>query len=145
MPDEFRFMLICLRASHRLDDQAVTLSGIVNTLVGRSDEPTELLAMLGVILRPPMRGKRLDLMAWRLGNNGERLTIGDYVGTQMTLPDEPLLGPQVLPCEILLPTPGRGIYGFELFDGEGAFGTPERLLATYIFGVELDDAGEDRS
>lgn len=135
MPDEFRFLLICLGASQRLDDRLVTLTGIVNELEITADEPLELAAIVGVILRPEMAGKRLDLMAWELGKNGGPKNLDGYVGTPLILPEGS--GPVVLPYSINVPIREDGIYGFYLFDHEGTFGPPRRLLATYMFSVTV--------
>ena len=133
MPSEFRFLLICLGATHRLDDDLISLSGIVNFLECSANDRTDLAAIVGVCLRPEMKDKSLDLMAWRLDRTGERQRIPEYAGTPLILPDS--VGPAVLPYSISLPTPSSGIYGFELFDRDGAFGPPEALLSTYMFGV----------
>jgi hypothetical protein len=133
MPSEFRFLLICLSASRREDDGHITLSGIVNTVDATIAKRLELAAVIGLVLRPEMQGKRLDLMAWRLGKSGERLPLPGYAGTPLILPQG--LGPDVLPFQIAVPIQSKGIYGFELFDREGAFGPQEQLLATYIFAA----------
>lgn len=135
MPNEFRFMLVCLGALQRLDDGHVTLNGIVNDIAGSTSERTELAIIIGAILRPPMKDKPLDLMAWMLDKTGEREAIPGYAGTPLILPNGK--GPDVLPYSIKLPTPRSGIYGFELFDRDGAFGPKEELLATYMFGVHV--------
>ena len=75
-------------------------------------------------------------MAWTLDRNGARQTIPGYTCTPLMLPDG--LGPVVLPYAISLPTRESGIYGFELFDREGAFGPREALLATYMLSVSVD-------
>lgn len=138
MPSEFRFLLICLGATQRLDDRLITLSGIVNELTATRGEAIELAAIVGAILQPEMKDKRLDLMAWRLGQAGKRVPIPGYAGTPLILPEG--LGPLVLPYAVTLrsqPTLVSGIYGFELFDRDGAFASPETLLATYMFSLTV--------
>lgn len=132
MPDEFRFLLLCL-SPQKVGD-VVTLGGIVNDI--RADDlPTDiaLYAVVGAILRPPHWGKSLDLMAWQLGNKGERETLVKYVGTPLIMPEE--AGPVVLPYRINVPIWTPGIYGFDLFDRDGIFGEKEGLLATYLYSV----------
>ena len=145
MPSEFRFLLICLGATQRLEDGLVTLSGVVNTLVVAAAEVVELAAVLGLILRPEMSGKRLDLMAWKLDAHGKRTPIPGYAGTPLILPRG--LGPHVLPYSVVPRIPPKwtpGVYGFELFDRDAVFGPQETLLATYMFGVvRRDDCGTD--
>ena len=135
MPNEFRFLLICQGASQRTSDRLVTLTGIVNEITTTASERTKLLAVVGLILRPELAGKRLDLMAWKLGKKGERLALDGYAGTPLILPNG--LGPQVLPCELAVPITADGIYGFEMFDRDGAFGPKENLLATYLFSATV--------
>lgn len=135
MPDEFRFLLICLGATQRMEDRLVNLSGIVNELDAVPGESLELTAVVGAILRPEMAERRLDLMVWRLGPNGEPMRFGDYVGTPLILPYG--LGPKVLPYSVRFSIDESGVYGFYLFDAEGTFGTPERLLATYMFSITV--------
>jgi hypothetical protein len=135
MPNEFRFLVICQGATQRLDDHLVTLTGIVNTLEATAGERSELAAVVGAVVHPEWKGKRLDLMAWRLGKKGERLALPDYAGTPLILPEA--RGPQVMPYALSVPIPARGIYGFELFDPEGLFGRKNELLATYLFFAEV--------
>lgn len=135
MPTAFRFLVICLGAIQRLDDKLVTLSGIVNHLEANGKDPVEIAAIVGMILAPDMKGKPLDLMAWKLGKNGEPTPIPGYAGTPLILPDG--LGPLVLPYSISLPIQDSGIYGFYLFDREGVFGPKEELLATYTYSVSV--------
>ena len=133
MPNEFRFFLVCLGAIQRLDDHLVNLSGIVNDLDATPSEPVQLAAVVGLILRQEMTGKRLDLMVWKLDEKGKPQKFGDYVGTPLILPSG--YGAHVLPYSITIPIVESGIYGFYLFDRDGAFGPKENLLATYMFGV----------
>lgn len=135
MPHEFRFLLICTGANFRFDERLVTLTGIVNELDATANEPIEVTAVVGVILRPTMLGARLDLMAWRLGKNGELLPLDGYAGTPLILPNG--LGPVVLPYSLRIPIRHSGIYGFHLFDRDGAFGSTEELLATYMYSVTV--------
>lgn len=89
MPCEFRFLVMCLTPTKR--DGVVTLSEVVNTLyVPKSSLPTDIRmhAVVGAVLRSPMWGKNLDLMAWQLGNKGERETLVKYRGTPLILPRE---------------------------------------------------------
>jgi hypothetical protein len=129
-------LVICLGASQRLDDRLVNLTGIVNELETTANEPLELAAIVGVVLRPDMQGKHLDLMAWKLGRNGEPQKLDGYVGTPLILPKG--LGPIVLPYSVRVPICEDGVYGFYLYDREGAFGSPEELLATYMYSVTVD-------
>jgi hypothetical protein len=122
-------------AMQRLDDRIITLSGIVNELFVERGQPVDLTAVVGLILMPEMKGKHLDLMAWKLGKKGEPVRLDGYVGTPLILPHGG--GPVALPCEISLPINEDGIYGFYLFDREGTFGPPEQLLATYMFSVSF--------
>jgi hypothetical protein len=135
MPDEFRFLVICRAASLQLDEPIVNLTDVVNHLEVEPGESTGLIAAVGCVLRPEMEGKHLDLMAWRLGKNGEPERFADYVGTPLILPEQ--TGPAILPLEIALPITERGIYGFYLFDREGVFASPESLLATYMFSASI--------
>jgi len=120
----------------RLDERLVTLSGIVNHLETSKGQPVDLAAIVGLILAPDMKGKSLDLMAWRLGKKGEPDRIPGYAGTPLILPDG--LGPLVLPYSISVPIQESGIYGFYLFDRQGAFGSKETLLATYTYSVTVN-------
>ena len=138
MISEFRFLVICQGAMQRTDDHLVTLSGIVNEITTSASERTPLLAVVGLILRPAMKGKRLDLIAWSFGKTGEPEPLDGYVGAPLFLPDG--LGPQTLPCEIALPIKRDGIYGFFLFDRDGVFGPKEDLLATYMFSATIVDS-----
>lgn len=132
--DEFRFLVICELPTD--EDGYVSLQGVLNDIrVARLPVEITMSAVVGAVLRDPMWGKRLDLMAWRFGKTGERQPIPGYAGTPLFLPREGV-GAAVLPYPITVPIPERGIYGFELFDREGAFGTAERLLATYLYSVE---------
>lgn len=91
-------------------------------------------AVVGAVIRDAMWGKSLDLMAWQLGNNGQRETLVKYRGTPLVIPE--MRGAITLPYDVTVPiwwTPG--IYGFDLFDREGAFGEAESLLATYLYAV----------
>ncbi len=136
MPSEFRFLIICMGAMQRLADGHVTLSGVLNDIsVTAGGERAELAVIIGAILRPPMKGKRLDLMAWMLDSKGQREKLPGYAGTPLILPEK--TGPDILPYSITIPMPRSGIYGFELFDRDGAFGPKEGLLATYMFGVHV--------
>lgn len=136
MPCEFRFLVMCLTPTKR--DGVVTLSEVVNTLyVPKSSLPTDIRmhAVVGAVLRSPMWGKNLDLMAWQLGNKGERETLVKYRGTPLILPRE--VGAVCLPYRVSVPIWTPGIYGFDLFDRDGAFGEKERLLATYLYAVDV--------
>jgi len=61
--------------SPKWDDGVVILSDVVNTLrVAHTSIPADvkMYAVVGAVIRAPMWDKPLDLMAWQLGNNGER-------------------------------------------------------------------------
>lgn len=133
---DFRFLIICQSASARLDEPLITLHGVLNEMRGSATERTELAVVVGAILAPALAGKHLDLMAYVLDKSGKRQPIPGYAGTPLILPAA--LGPVVLPYSIALPTPHPGIYGFDLFDRDGAFGPPESHLATYRFGVSIE-------
>ncbi len=135
VPSAFRFLVICQGASMRADDRLVTLTGVVNELSAAPGEQLELAAVIGLILAPQMKGKSLDLMAWRLDRSGTRQPIPGYAGTPLILPDG--LGPSVAPYAIRLPATSTSIHGFDLFDRDGVFGSPEQLLATYMLGLSL--------
>lgn len=137
LPSEFRFMVICQSASRREADGLISLFGVVDDIATIASERTELAAVVGAVLRPEVQGKRLDLMAWKFGRTGERTPLPGHAGTPLVLPRG--LGPTVLPYQISLPIPATGIYGFELFDREGAFGPTEALLATYMFSARVAD------
>jgi len=135
MPMEFRFLVICL--SPVKGNGIVTLEHVVNTLqVPKASLPTDIgmCAVVGAVLRPPMWGHSLDLMAWQLGNKGERETLVKYRGTPLILPEE--VGAVCLPYQVNVPIWTPGIYGFDLFDRDGVFGEKESLLATYLYAVD---------
>lgn len=138
LPSAFRFFVLCQGTSNCLDDKLVTLQGVVNELTAKPGEVLELAAIVGAILAPEMQDKRLDLMAWRLGENGERLSLPGYAGTPLILPTA--RGPVVLQYSIAFQTQPSlltGVYGFELFDRDGVFGPSEALLSTFLFGVHV--------
>jgi hypothetical protein len=114
----------------------VTLEQVVDTI--RMHESAfhcdvSMIAVVGAVLRRPMWGKSLDLMAWQLGKTGERETLVQYRGTPLILPES--VGAVCLPYPIVVPAWNPGIYGFELFDRDGCFGTREHLLATYLYAI----------
>lgn len=41
-----------------------------------------------------------------------------------------------MPYPITIPATSSGIYGFDLFDRDGAFGQPRSLLATYLYSIQ---------
>jgi hypothetical protein len=111
------------------------LRGVLNNLIVESfPAPSRLIVAVGTVLTPDHWGRRLDLMTWRLGSNGDRLPIPGHAGCPIYCPR--VTGPSVHSHSIDLTFSERGIYGFELFDRDGAFGKSEALLATYIFGVD---------
>ena len=134
MLEDFRFLVICRDVSCRPEDRFISLDGVVNEIVGSATGPTELKAVVGAILQEEMWGRRLDLMAHILGRNGAEKIPG-YSGTPLILPEA--IGPQVLPYDILLPTPHPGIYSFSLFDRDLVLDSSGQLLATYTFSVSL--------
>ena len=133
MPNAFRFFLICHGVESGPNITNATLRGVVNSIVGLKHEATPLLAVVGAVVAPAMKGKPLDMMVWQLDKNGERQRLPGYVGTPLILPD--VLGAQVMPFHFALPTPKSGVYGADLFDRLGAFGERETLLATFMFAV----------
>jgi hypothetical protein len=135
---DFRFLMFCESALYG-DDGSVSARGIIKDLRMKRGESAELIAILSVIMIPQHWGKRLDLMAWRLGRNGEREKLeGGYVGTPLILPREK--GPIVNPCKITIPPQSTsGIFGFDLFDPGGVFYKETKLLATYVYGIEVVD------
>jgi hypothetical protein len=135
MSPEFRFMVICRSASLR-EDGTVNLLDVVNEIDGSRTERTELAVAIGLLLLPTMNGKSLDLMAYKLGKKLEHQKLPGFVGQHLELPDGK--GPQVLPYSVAIPTPETGVYGFDLWDRDGAFGPPETLLAHYLFGVHVN-------
>lgn len=124
MPPPFRFFLLCR------DVSGTDLSDVINR-VETSDGATQIVAVVGAVIAPAMKGKCLDLMFWKLGKGGELESHADYVGTPLILPEG--IGPQVMPFDVHLPPLQRGIYGFDLFDRDGALGDPQERLATYLF------------
>lgn len=138
MPSEFRFLIICQQPEQT--DGGVNLKQVVDTIrLPEREFPCDLkvFAVIGAVLRESMWGKPLDLMAWQLGNTGERETLVKYRGTPLILPEE--IGAVTLPYAITVPVWTPGIYGFDLFDRDGIFGAPERLLATYLYAVATTD------
>lgn len=134
MPSEFRFLVFCREPIK--ENEGVTLRHVVDTIsLSEKNFPSDvqLYAVVGAVLREPMWGKPLDLMAWQLGNTGERETLVKYRGTPLILPEA--VGAVCLPYAITVPAWTPGIYGFDLFDRDGVFGTRELLLATYLFAV----------
>lgn len=135
MPHEFRFLVLCREPIN--DGGVVTLRDVVSTISlseGLLPCDIDLFAVVGAVLRDPMWGKPLDLMAWQLGNKGERETLVKYRGTPLILPEQ--RGAVVLPYKVKVPVWTSGIYGFDLFDREGAFGKTESVLATYLYAVD---------
>lgn len=133
---EFRFFVLCETATWRKGDDAIDLRGVINRYRLQKAGSVSLVAVVGLILRPEMEGKRLDLIAWQLDRRLERTRIDAYVGVPLILPAQK--GPAVLPHELTLPIHARGLYGCDLFDRDGTFAAPETLLATYLFSVESD-------
>jgi len=79
VPSEFRFLVLCREPIK--EDEGVTLRNVVDTIsLHEQDFPcdVQLHAVVGAVLREPMWGKPLDLMAWQLGNTGERETLVKY-------------------------------------------------------------------
>ncbi len=76
LPCEFRFLVVCLHPEK--DDGGVTLQGVLSTIaLPDSWFPGDLkvYAVVGAVLREPMWGKALDLMAWQFGRHGQRETL----------------------------------------------------------------------
>ena len=135
MPAQFRFLVMCQFPVTDLHAR-VSLAHIVDTIhVPDSEFPCalDMCAAIGVVLRDSMGGRRLDLMAWRLGKTGDLEKLDGYVGTPLFLPK--ITGAATIPYQIKVPLSGPGVYGFNLFDREGTFGKKEGLLATYLYGV----------
>lgn len=129
----FNFLAICENPSR--EGAKVTLEGIVTNIVfPHFPADVKVFAVVSAALSKATTGKCLDLMAWRLGKNGQRETFGTYIGTPLVLPEE--TGPTCLPYPIRFSIPSPGIYGFHLLDRDGAFQNPKALLATYVYGVE---------
>jgi hypothetical protein len=71
VPNEFRFLVLCRQPTR--DGGIITLGDIVNNVhVPEADFPADVrvFAVVGAVLREPMWGKPLDLMAWQLGREG---------------------------------------------------------------------------
>ncbi len=130
MPNAFRFFLICHGVESGPGVTAAVLRGVINSIVALPTEPTRLIATVGAVVAPEMQAKHLDMMVWTLDRTGERQPLPGYAGTPLILPN--LLGAQVMPFPFELPTPAKGIYGADLFDRDGAFAKPEKLLATLL-------------
>jgi hypothetical protein len=123
-----------LRNTYEMFEKADDDTGtIVSKIECSATERVELAAIVGAILLPEMKGKSLDLMAFRLGKNGEPLSLDGYAGTPLILPKN--TGPVVLPYEIKIPIRESGIYGFYLFDRDGVFAPKTDLLATYMYSA----------
>lgn len=133
MPNEFRFFLLCHGVESDENVPGAILRGVINSIVQLDSESTPLFAVVGAVVVPAMKQKALDMMVWKLDRSGQRQKVPGFVGMPLILPDS--LGPQVMPYRFELPTPAKGIYGAELFDRDGAFGKPQSLLATFMFGV----------
>jgi hypothetical protein len=134
MPSEFRFLVMCLFPTR--EGGEIKLNGVINDLSIPADAFPALIdmyAVVGVVLREPMWGKSLDLMAWRIGPTGQREKLDGYVGKPLILPREK--GAVCCPFKITVPLSMTGVYGFDLFDREGLFGPAVTLLATYLYGV----------
>jgi hypothetical protein len=138
LPSAFRFLVLCEHASQRQVDSYVTLKGVVSELVRVPGESIDLQAVVGVVLVPEIAGNHLDLLLWQLDKTGKPQPVPGYAGQHLELPDG--VGAHALPFELrTLPITVTGIYGFYLFDRDGAFGPPSQLLATYMFGVTVHE------
>lgn len=135
MFNEFRFLVMCRFPSK--DGGKVILEDIINNIVVPKFPATiEMFAVVGAIVRPELQGKRLDLMAWQVGMDGSgRQKLDGYVGTPLII-EQGAKGAVCMPYPIKVPVSKPGIYGFDLFDREGAFGKPASLLATYLYAVD---------
>jgi hypothetical protein len=132
---DFRFFLLCKHTT-RTDAGSVTLHDILATVAVAPATPLKFQAVVSLVMVDEFRGKRLALTTWKLGKKQERLTIPGYVGTHVTLPSD-YTGPTECPYPIQFVPPESGLYGCDLLDPEGIFGTQNRLLATFLFGVQL--------
>ncbi|HEX4610208.1 MAG TPA: hypothetical protein VH092_18595 [Urbifossiella sp.] len=134
--NEFRFLVMCLDP-HKVAPDFFTLGMVVNHIgVPGKRFPVEVTmhAVVGAIIRPPTVGKRLDLMGWALGENGERESIPGLKGQRYTIGGDQL-GPACLLYKVTVPFQKPGIHGFDLFDPDGAFGKLDGLLATYLYSI----------
>lgn len=135
---EFNFLVICQGATHCPSDGTTNLTEIVTLLRPKRREPTELTAVVGAFLGPEIAGHVLDLFAWRYGSDGELLSVHGEVLSSFPLPE--LRGPAVLQFPHRnLRFDQSGVHCFQLVDRDGAFGSPNDLLSTYTFGVDLTD------
>lgn len=136
---DFRFLVICERVA--FDGEKTSLHGVVDTILRpEKDFPFDLHlhAAIGLIQSPSMRGKRLDLMGFALDKKKslDPQPIAGYAGTYLILP-EGRPGACVHTTAITVPIAYPSIYGFYLFDADGAFGKPKELMATYLYAVDV--------
>ena len=132
---DFRFLAICEDVSH---DGPVSLHRVVDSLFRpAADFPFDLKlwAAVSVVAMPEKAGKYLDLLAYVLDKKRslDPQPIAGYAGTPVILPSD--LGPRVYTIPITVPIAYPCLYGFYLFDRDGAFAEPETLLANYVYGV----------
>lgn len=134
MEFDFRFLVMCRTPVNQ--DGVISLHDVVNTIYLPEDAfpaDVKMYAVVGAVLTRAMKGKHLDLMAWQLDKKGARETLVKYRGTPLILPEQ--IGAVCLPYAINVPALTPGLYGFDLFDRDGAFGQREKLLATYLYGI----------
>lgn len=135
LPDPFSFLVICQDVKQDPECGSCIFGIVGNVLVEAFPTTLHLYMVVGAAFIPENSGKRLDLMAFRIGSKGERQRLpGGYVGTQMKVPPG-ASGAAAAPMPISVPVDREGIYGFELFDTDGCFGPKERQLATCTYSV----------
>ncbi len=136
----FRFMVVCRQAGPVLSD-ATTLTDVLDSL-GLSPDAfpadVELTIAIGLFLDKPAV-VQLDLVAFQVDKQGELQKVpGFSVGClKANSPAGASIGLNTI--NLTLPEPGR--YGFSLFDPDGFFGAPKRLLADYLYEVEIEQEG----
>jgi hypothetical protein len=137
MQNEFRFFLLAEGASMRPEDGSVDLTGIVDTLTIEPNSEIDLKAIVSAVLVPDMHGRSLDMMFWRYAEGTTDLEkVPGFVGRPLILPKA--TGPKVMPFDMgRVAIDRRGFYGCHLWDHDGIFGEPEKLLATYLFGIQF--------
>lgn len=144
-PIGFSFFVVANSAFVCWEDNRLVTSGLFSEVIAQW-RPAQVVAAVGVYLRPEMEGKHLTLRLSKLCGDRRRVREGcffDFSRPEIPLPSGNRF--RVLLHEgIDLVTPSTGVYVFDLIDRFGLFGNKQAILASHYFEAYVPREVEER-
>ena len=135
MLGDFRYLVVCESASRELENDRLTLRGIIDVVSVEQGDSCDLCWQFSAFIESSMKGKCIEF--W-LGRSSPSSGLGKLIHRiKLPAPEKGSLSPWIYGQRFACNPKRSDLMAIQAIDADGALGPPGAVLSTFKFWVNV--------